>query len=85
MCSLQHYLNGDFMVQQQYGQCYKIMNKLLLKQQCFCKEMKEDTSVEAQIKGMKELMDRLVAINAPIAEEDQIMMLLGNLTPTYST
>jgi len=42
-------------------------------------EMKEGTSVEAHIKTMKELMDRLAAINAPIAEEDQIVTLLGSL------
>ena len=30
-------------------------------------------------------MDRLAAINAPIAEEDQIGTLLGSLPATYST
>ena len=34
---------------------------------------------------MKELTDRLAAINAPIAEEDQIVTLLGSLLPSYST
>ena len=31
---------------------------------------------------MKELTDRLADINAPIAEEDQVVTLLGSLTPT---
>ena len=38
--------------------------------------MKEGTSAEEHIKNMKKLMDRLVAIKAPIAEEDQVVTLL---------
>jgi len=34
---------------------------------------------------MKELTDRLAAINAPISEEDQIVALLGSLLSTHST
>ena len=41
--------------------------------------------MEAHIKNMKELTDRLAAINAPIAEEDQVVTLLGSLPPSYST
>ena len=48
-------------------------------------EMKQDTSVEEHIKNMKELSDRLAAINAPIAEEDQVVTLLGSLPSSYST
>ena len=48
-------------------------------------EMTKDTSMEAHIKTMKELTDRLPAINAPIAEEDQVITLLGSLPPSYST
>ena len=48
-------------------------------------EMKDGTSIEAHIKSMKELTDRLAAINAPIAEEDQVVTLLGSLPPGYST
>ena len=47
--------------------------------------MTEGTLVEAQIKTMKELTDRLAAINAPISEEDQVVTLLGSLPPRYST
>ena len=47
--------------------------------------MKEGTSVEEHIKDMKELTDRLAVIKAPIAEEDQVVTLLGSLPPTYST
>ena len=39
-------------------------------------EMKERTSVDKHIKNMKELMDRLAAIKAPIAKEDQVVTLL---------
>ena len=48
-------------------------------------EMKDDTSVEEHIKNLKELTDRLAAINAPIAEEDQVVTLLGSLPSSYST
>jgi len=34
---------------------------------------------------MKELADRLAAINAPISQEDQIVTLLGSLPSSYST
>lgn len=34
---------------------------------------------------MKELTDRLASIGAPIAEEDQVVTLLGSLPPSYST
>ena len=43
--------------------------------------MKEGYSVKAHIKKMKNLTDKLAAINAPIAEEDQVVTLLGSLPP----
>ena len=61
-----------------------LVNKLILKKQYFRMEMAEGTSMEAHIKTMKELTDRLAAINAPIAEEDQVVTLLGSLPPSYS-
>ena len=57
----------------------------MLKKQYLRMEIKEGSSVEAHIKNMKELMDRLAAIKAPIAEEDQVVTLLGSLPPNYST
>ena len=62
-----------------------LVNKLMLKKQYFRMEMKEGTSVEAHIKDMKQLTDRLVAIKAPIAEKDQVVNLLRSLPPSYST
>ena len=47
--------------------------------------MAEGTSMEVHIKTKKELTDRLTAINTPIAEEDQVVTLLGSLPPSYST
>ena len=61
-----------------------LVNKLMLKKQYFRMGMKDGTSMEAHIKNMKELTDRLAAINAPIAEEDQVVTLLGSLPPSYS-
>jgi hypothetical protein len=48
-------------------------------------EMKEGTSVEAHLKSMKELTDKLAAIGAPISEEDQVVTLLGSVPHSYST
>ena len=46
--------------------------------------MKQETSVERHLKHMQELTDILVAIGAPIAEEDQLVALLGSLPKSYS-
>ena len=62
-----------------------LANKLLLKKQYFRLEMKEGTSIEQHLKHMKELTERLAAIGAPIAEEDQVVTLLGSLPKSYST
>ena len=59
-----------------------LVNKLILKKQYFIMEMAEGTPMEAHIKTMKELTDRLAAINAPISEEDQVVTLLGSLPLT---
>ena len=61
-----------------------LANKLFFKKQYFRTEMKEGTSVEAHLKQMKEITDRLAAIGAPISEEDQVVTLLGSLPPSYS-
>ena len=42
-----------------------LVNKLMLKKQYIRMEMKDETSMEVHIKNMKELTDRLAAINAP--------------------
>ena len=47
--------------------------------------MKEGTSVEAHLKNMKELTDKLAAISAPISEKDEVVILLGSLPQSYST
>ena len=41
--------------------------------------------MEAHLKSMEELTDKLAAINAPISEEDQVVTLLGSLPQKYST
>lgn len=62
-----------------------LANKLFLKKQYFRMEMKDGTSLEAHIKHMKEVVDRLAAIGSPIDEEDQVVTLLGSLPRSYST
>ena len=47
-------------------------------------EMKEDMSVEAHIKQMKKLTDKLASVGAPISEEDQVVTLLGSLPSNYA-
>ena len=37
------------------------------------------------MKHMKELTDKLVAIGAPISEEDTVVTLLGSIPESYST
>ena len=58
-----------------------LANKLMLKKQYFRMEMTENTTVESHLKTMKELTDRLAAIDAPISEEDQV---LGSLPKPYA-
>jgi hypothetical protein len=62
-----------------------LANKLFLKKQYFRMQMREGTAVEAHIKQMKELTDKLAAIGAPISEEDKVVTLLGSLPQKYST
>lgn len=60
-------------------------NKLYLKKQYFRAEMKTGTSVDSHIKYMKELSDRLASIGSPIADEDQVVALLGSLPSNYDS
>ena len=62
-----------------------LANKLYLKKQYFQSEMKEGTSIEAHLKYMKEITDKLASIGAPIPEEDQVVTLLGSLPQGYCT
>ena len=61
-----------------------LANKLMLKEY-FRMEMKENITIKAHLKKMKELTDKLAAIGAPISEEDQVVTLLGSLPSDYST
>ena len=47
--------------------------------------MKEGTSMEAHLKEMKELTDKLSSVGAPISEENLVVTLLVSLPPSYST
>ena len=64
-------------------ECSTLGNKLILKKQYFRMEMAEQTSVEQHLKQMKELTERLAAINSPVIEEDQVVTLLGSLPSSY--
>ena len=47
--------------------------------------MTEGISIDMHLKEMKEFTDKLSSIGAPISEEDQVVMLLGSLPPSFST
>ena len=47
--------------------------------------MKEVTSIEAYLKDMKEITDKLAAIGGLISEENQVVTLLGSLSHSYAT
>ena len=60
-------------------------NKLFLKKQYFRLVMKEGDSMSNHLKHMKQLSDKLVAVNAPISEEDQVVTLLGSLPDSFDS
>ena len=62
-----------------------LANKLFLKKRYFRSEMKEGTPVEQHLKLMKDITDKLAAIEAPISEEDQVVTLLGSLPRSFAT
>jgi hypothetical protein len=63
-----------------------LANKLFLKKKYFRTEMKEGTSMEKDLKYIKDIADKLAAIGAPISEEDiQVVTLLGSLPRSYAT
>ena len=62
-----------------------LANKLFLKKKYFRCEMKDGENITEHLKRMKELTDKLGAIGTQIAEEDQIVTLLGSLPPSYAT
>ena len=62
-----------------------LMTKLHLRKTYFKMEMAESTSVEKHLRNMKDITDRLAAMGSPIAEQDQIMAVLGSLPARYGT
>jgi hypothetical protein len=61
-----------------------LANKLFLKKQYFRKETSARSSIDAHLKEMKELTDKLSSIGAPFSEEDQVVTLLGCLPSPFS-
>lgn len=41
--------------------------------------------MEVHLKEMKEIAEKFASIGAPISKEDQVVILLGSLSPSYST
>ena len=47
--------------------------------------MKDGESIEAHLKRMKDIVNKLNAIKVNISEEAQVVTLLGSLPETYAT
>ena len=62
-----------------------LANKLFLKKQYFRKEMCEGTPINAHLKEIKVLADKLASIGAPVSDEDQVVTLLGSLPSSFAT
>ena len=61
-----------------------LASKLPLKKRYFPVEMAEGNMVEKTLQEKKEWTDQLAAIGSPIAEEDQVITLLGSLPSSYN-
>ena len=70
---------------QEHFQKDTLNNRIYLKKRYFRMEMTEGKSIQQHLKEMKELTDRLAAIQCPIDEEDQVVTLLGSLPRSYAT
>jgi hypothetical protein len=62
-----------------------LSNKMALKCQLFGFKMQSGRSMEAHIKELNELTERLAALNAPVDEQDQVALLLRSLPPSFET
>ena len=62
-----------------------LANKFFFKKQYFRKEMSEGTPINAHLKEMKMLADKLATIDAAVSEEDQVVTLLGSLPASFAT
>ena len=62
-----------------------LANRIYLKKQYFRAVMKDGESMEAHLKRMKDIVNKLSAIKVDISEEDQVVTLLESLPETYAT
>ena len=60
-----------------------LASKLLLKRQFFTAKMKEGQPAQEHLRLMKENVDKLAALGAVVAEEEQVVALLISLPPSY--
>ena len=63
---------------------HTVANKLLLKKRYFRIVMEEGSSINHHIKRMKELTNKLAAVKAPVAPQDQVVTMLGSLPSSYN-
>ena len=61
-----------------------IKNKLVLKKRLYRLQMGEGATMVEHLKGMKEITDRLSVMGSPVADEDQVAVLLCSLPSSYS-
>ncbi len=59
------------------------MMKLQLRKSIFRSEMQEGWPVRDHLREMREITEKLAAMQSPINDEDQVMTLLGSLPSSY--
>jgi len=62
-----------------------LANRIYLKKQYFRAVMKSNDSVENYLKYMKDIVNKLRAIKAPVNEENQVVTFLGSMPSEYQT
>jgi len=60
-------------------------NRIYLEKQYFRAVMKNSDSVEDHLKYMKDIVNKLTEIKAPVSKEDQVVTLLGSMPSKYVT
>ena len=61
------------------------LSKLRIKKEHITQKLREGESAEEHIRLMKELTDQLAIMGSPVLEEEQSMIMLLSLPPSYST
>ncbi len=64
-------------------ECASLSNKLVQKSQLFCFQMQPGNSMQVHLRELNELVEHLAALNAPVNEQDQVVLLLHSLPTSF--